>query len=345
MDDMHEAYSQELRATPVLTALQERSLAQAIEAGRDARTRIKDGETGRDLHAAVEAAAAAREKFIRSNLRLVVSIARHYHLPPGIELQDLVQEGSIGLEHAVDKFDWRKGFKFSTYGSFWIRQSIGRSLDYKSNLVHIPVDRSAEMRRAIRECGDTAVDLDDENARLLQLSRPLYLDSRFSPHSEQSVMDLLADDSADPEEQAVASIQTRDVAKHSALTQRHGTLRRGTLLRALLPAASHHARDSPTDRHVRRRDSQDSGTDHGQDQTASGHRGATVSSVAAAGGGERRPKQRFAALSPTSPQRCLNPRTPTECRNGPRSPNADAKVPPHEKPRRVRDGDAARSRM
>ena len=224
MDDMHEAYSQELRATPVLTALQERSLAEAIEVGRDAQERIDGGETGRDLRAAVEAAAAARDKFIRSNLRLVVSIARRYHLPPGIELQDLVQEGSLGLEHAVDKFQWRKGFKFSTYGSFWIRQTIGRSLDYKSNLVHIPVDRSVGMRRAMRACGDTAVDLDDENARLLQLSRPLYLDSRISPHSEQSVMDLIADDSADPGEQAVASIQRetlRSILRSLSDNERH----------------------------------------------------------------------------------------------------------------------------
>ena len=61
----------------------------------------------------------------------MVSVARRYPLPAGMELLDLIQEGNLGLEHAVDKFDWRKGFKFSTYATFWIRQAIGRALDQK----------------------------------------------------------------------------------------------------------------------------------------------------------------------------------------------------------------------
>ena len=60
-----------------------------------------------------------------------------------MELLDLIQEGNLGLEHAVDKFDWRKGFKFSTYATFWIRQAIGRALDQKASLVRLPGDRSA----------------------------------------------------------------------------------------------------------------------------------------------------------------------------------------------------------
>ena len=81
---------------------------------------------------AVDAAAAAKDRFIRANLRLVVSVARR-PLPPSMELLDLIQEGNLGLEHAVDKFDWRKGFKFSTYATFWIRQAIGRALDQKAS--------------------------------------------------------------------------------------------------------------------------------------------------------------------------------------------------------------------
>ena len=70
-------------------------------------------------------------------------IARRYPLPQGMDLGDLIQEGNLGLEHAVDKFDWRRGFKFSTYATFWIRQSIGRALDQKGSLIRIPGDRAA----------------------------------------------------------------------------------------------------------------------------------------------------------------------------------------------------------
>ena len=79
-----------------------------------------------------------------------MSVARRYPLPPGMELLDLIQEGNLGLEHAVDKFDWRKGFKFSTYATFWIRQAIGRALDQKASLVRLPGDRSASLRAALR---------------------------------------------------------------------------------------------------------------------------------------------------------------------------------------------------
>ena len=81
----------------------------------------------------------------------MVSIARRYPLPPGMDLLDLIQEGNLGLEHAVDKFDWRKGFKFSTYATFWIRQAIGRALDQKASLVRLPGDRSASLRAALRQ--------------------------------------------------------------------------------------------------------------------------------------------------------------------------------------------------
>ena len=68
-----------------------------------------------------------------------------------MDLLDLIQEGNLGLEHAVDKFDWRRGFKFSTYATFWIRQAIGRALDQKASLVRIPGDRSASLRAALRQ--------------------------------------------------------------------------------------------------------------------------------------------------------------------------------------------------
>src|SRR4030095_6289110 len=148
MSDSVGQYLNEIGLVPLLTADEERELSQIIERGRQARERLDAGERGRELRKAVAAAAAAKDRFIRANLRLVVSIARRYPLPPSMELLDLIQEGNLGLEHAVDKFDWRKGFKFSTYATFWIRQAIGRALDQKASLVRLPGDRSASLRAA-----------------------------------------------------------------------------------------------------------------------------------------------------------------------------------------------------
>src|SRR2546423_1628822 len=153
MNDSIGLYLNEIGKVPLLTAEEERSLSRVIEAGHEAAERIAAGETGTELARAVTDAAAAKDRFIRANLRLVVSIARRYPLPQGMDLGDLVQEGNLGLEHAVDKFDWRRGFKFSTYATFWIRQAIGRALDQKASLVRLPGDRSASLRAALRRLG------------------------------------------------------------------------------------------------------------------------------------------------------------------------------------------------
>src|SRR3546814_90351 len=88
----------------------------------------------------------------------------------------IFQEGNLGREHAVDKFDWRKGFKFSTYATFWIRQAIGRALDQKASLVRLPGDRSASLRAALRHASGEGGELDDEHARLHRLTTPTSLD-------------------------------------------------------------------------------------------------------------------------------------------------------------------------
>jgi RNA polymerase primary sigma factor len=118
MRDSVGQYLHEIGLVPLLNAQMERELSQTIERGRDAQGRLDAGERGVELKRAVREAARAKDHFIRANLRLVVSIARRYPLPPGMDLLDLIQEGNLGLEHAVDKFDWRKGFKFSTYATF-----------------------------------------------------------------------------------------------------------------------------------------------------------------------------------------------------------------------------------
>lgn len=112
---------------------------------------MKKGQRSAALRKDLRDAKRAKDRFIRANLRLVVSIARRYPLPQGMDLLDLIQEGNLGLEHAVDKFDWRRGFKFSTYATFWIRQAIGRALDQKASLIRIPGDRSANLRAALRQ--------------------------------------------------------------------------------------------------------------------------------------------------------------------------------------------------
>src|SRR5882672_2935073 len=160
MNDSIGLYLNEIGKVPLLTAEEERTLSRVIEAGYEAAEQIAAGEIGSELARAVTDAAAAKDRFIRANLRLVVSIARRYPLPQGMDLGDLIQEGNLGLEHAVDKFDWRRGFKFSTYATFWIRQAIGRALDYKASLIRIPGDRAATLRSALRRGGGDAETLD-----------------------------------------------------------------------------------------------------------------------------------------------------------------------------------------
>ncbi len=200
MSDSVGMYLNEIGMVALLTAEEERELSQVIEVGVEARRRRADGENNREIRRAIAAADAAKDRFIRANLRLVVSVARRYPLPPGMELLDLVQEGNLGLEHAVDKFDWRKGFKFSTYATFWIRQAIGRALDQKASLVRLPGDRSASLRAALRQVSGDGDELDDENARLHRLTTPTSLDRTVGDDDSNELVDLLACQKAGPEE-------------------------------------------------------------------------------------------------------------------------------------------------
>jgi len=205
MSDSVGQYLNEIGLVPLLTAQEERELSQVIERGRDAAVRLEDRSTLArgdvvQLKRAVRDAATAKDRFIRANLRLVVSIARRYPMPPGMELLDLIQEGNLGLEHAVDKFDWRKGFKFSTYATFWIRQAIGRALDQKSSLVRLPGDRSASLRAALRAVSGDSSELDDEHARLHRLTTPTSLDRPVGDDDGSELIDLIADAKPGPED-------------------------------------------------------------------------------------------------------------------------------------------------
>ncbi len=140
----------------LLTAEQEVELAQQIEAGEEAADRLRRGDyrdktEEMELRRLERKGREAKDAFLTANLRLVVANARRYANTSGIDFLDLIQEGNLGLIRAVEKFDWRKGFKFSTYATWWIRQAITRAIADKSRTVRIPVhlhDTLAAVRSA-----------------------------------------------------------------------------------------------------------------------------------------------------------------------------------------------------
>ncbi len=141
---------------PLLTKEEEVELAMAIEHGEESEEKLRVGrlksETSiRKAKELVRKGHAARQRFIRANLRLVVSIARKYQ-GQGLPFLDLIQEGNIGLMRAVELFDWRRGFKFSTYATWWIRQAITRAIADRGRQIRLPVhvhDQIRKMRRTM----------------------------------------------------------------------------------------------------------------------------------------------------------------------------------------------------
>jgi RNA polymerase sigma factor (sigma-70 family) len=165
MNDSIGIYLNDIGKVPLLTAEDERVLSRAIEKGREAAAKLAAGEKTAAVKRDIREAAKAKDRFIRANLRLVVSIARRYPLPQGMDLLDLIQEGNLGLMHAVEKFDWRKGFKFSTYATWWIRQAITRGIANTGRTIRLPV-----------HAGDTLARLQKARSRLeLKYGRPATL--------------------------------------------------------------------------------------------------------------------------------------------------------------------------
>ncbi len=150
-------YLREIGRVPLLTREQEVTLAQGFEAGLDAEEKLAHDEIPPDerdtLKGIVQRGQAAREQLTVANLRLVVSIAKRY-MHRGVSFLDLIQEGNMGLMRAVEKFDWRKGYKFSTYATWWIRQSITRAIADQARTIRVPVhtvEALQELRRLRRE--------------------------------------------------------------------------------------------------------------------------------------------------------------------------------------------------
>jgi RNA polymerase primary sigma factor len=150
--DLMRVYLREIGRIPLLTAAEEVEVARAIEVGvlaEDALMRGTRPADVEDLTLLVLLGRDAHQRLIRSNLRLVVSMAKRYS-GHGLSLLDLVQEGNIGLMRAVEKFDYARGFKFSTYATWWIRQSISRALADQGRTIRIPVHVVEEVQRAVR---------------------------------------------------------------------------------------------------------------------------------------------------------------------------------------------------
>ncbi|MBV6507564.1 MAG: RNA polymerase sigma factor SigB [Acidimicrobiales bacterium] len=194
-------YLDGLARVSLLTAAEERDLAQRIEKGARARHALEEGADESGLEVLVADAERARTRFLTANLRLVISIANRIARPPTMDFADLVQEGNIGLDHAIDKFDWRRGYKFSTYATWWIRQSISRAIDQQASLIRPPSDRAARIRAHLKAAGGDPARLDPRDAALHRLMRVDYLD-RPRDSSEAGQPEPVPDAGPDPAETA-----------------------------------------------------------------------------------------------------------------------------------------------
>ena len=155
IEDPVRMYLKEIGKVPLLSAEEEIELAQKMEAGDMAKTQLEEGgddlddETKKQLQDLVDQGDYAKKKLAEANLRLVVSIAKRY-VGRGMLFLDLIQEGNLGLIKAVEKFDYRKGYKFSTYATWWIRQAITRAIADQARTIRIPVHMVETINKLIR---------------------------------------------------------------------------------------------------------------------------------------------------------------------------------------------------
>jgi RNA polymerase primary sigma factor len=247
MGDSVHTYLKSIGRTSLLTAEQEVDLAKRIEAGLFAEHKLEtatglDDKFRRDLELVAEDGRRAKAHMLEANLRLVVSVAKKYS-DRGLSLLDVVQEGNLGLIRAVEKFDYTKGYKFSTYAMWWIRQAIQRGFADSARTIRLPVhvlEMLSKLSRVERDMHqrlgreptpeELAVELDrtpDQIEELLRTSRqPISLDSTIGEDGETSIGDLIEDVDA-PEASELVDRQLMAEQLRSALdalTPREATI-------------------------------------------------------------------------------------------------------------------------
>jgi RNA polymerase sigma factor (sigma-70 family) len=232
-------YLAEIARTPLLDAAREVELSKTIEAGLFAEHLLETGRIGRakggapkrateeELRWIAEEGQRAQQEFIQANLRLVVSIARKYTRSQ-MPMLDLVQEGNTGLIRAVEKFDYAKGFKFSTYATWWVRQAITRGIAQQGRIVRLPVHVVEELnqvtsarRNLERELGydpepeEIAATLDMDVDRVIDLLAwgrdHVSLDSPVDEDGDTSLGDLIARDTQSGPDEAVIDEEAREL--------------------------------------------------------------------------------------------------------------------------------------
>jgi RNA polymerase primary sigma factor len=247
MGDSVHTYLKSIGRTSLLTAEQEVNLAKRIEAGLFAEHKLASEadlpeEYRRELELVAEDGRRAKAHMLEANLRLVVSVAKKYS-DRGLSLLDVVQEGNLGLIRAVEKFDYTKGYKFSTYAMWWIRQAIQRGFADSARTIRLPVhvlEMLSKLSRVERDMHqrlgreptpeELAVELDrtpDQIEELLRTSRqPISLDSTIGEDGETSIGDLIEDTDAPEASELVDRQLMADQLRHAldALTPREATI-------------------------------------------------------------------------------------------------------------------------
>jgi RNA polymerase primary sigma factor len=213
IDDSISLYLKEIGQVPLLTADEEVRLAKQMEKGRRVRRRLIRGEVAYDdrerLEKVVEEGKAAQEHLVKANSRLVVSVAKKY-IGRGVPFLDLIQEGNIGLIRAVNKFDYRRGYKFSTYATWWIRQAVTRAIADQGRTIRVPVHMYEQInkltrtsRKLVQELGreptieEIAEELDvplRKVERIMRVAqRPLSLETPVGEEEDSYLGDFIED--------------------------------------------------------------------------------------------------------------------------------------------------------
>ena len=230
-DDTIGLYLKEVSRVPLLTATEEVALAQRIERGRMSREELAKGNaTPRrraDLRKLIEDGWAAREHLITANSRLVISVAKKY-MGRGVPFLDLIQEGNIGLIRATKKFDYRRGHKFSTYATWWIRQAVTRAIADQGRTIRVPVHMYEQINRVTRashalaqqlghdptpeEIGDELDMTPQKVKQIMRVSqRPLSLEMTIRDEDDSSLNDFVEDEESGSPTQNVSRQILRDV--------------------------------------------------------------------------------------------------------------------------------------